>query len=121
MKVNHNGDYVSRVIEQMGDALRLATERFAQGASTEESLEVTNSAINLAVDVPADLFLRMSPATMVSLLELSASDDRMFEKVGEALLLQADVLQAEGLLLEANARREQAAAVLAFIDPARAN
>lgn len=105
----------------MGTTLRTATERFAQGASSEESLEATNVAIGLAVELPTDLFLRMSPTTMVALLELSASDDRMIEKVAQALLLQADVFQAEGLLIDAGVRRDQAAAVLEFIDPARAN
>jgi hypothetical protein len=105
----------------MGAVLRAASERFAQGASAEESFEATNSAIGLAVDLPAELFLRMSPQTMVSLLEISSSDDGMFEKVGEALLLQADVFQSEGLLIEARVRREQADAVLRFIDPAYSN
>lgn len=119
--MEYQRDYLIRVIEQMGAALRLASERFAQGAPAEESFEATNNAIGLAVDLPAELFLRMSPQTMVSLLEISASDDRMLQKVGEALLLQADVFQSEGYLIEASVRREQADAVLKFIDPARAN
>ena len=58
---------------------------------------------------------------MVSVLEMTSSDDLVIAKVAEALLLQAHMLQAEGLMNEAVARREQAAAVLEFIDPSRAN
>lgn len=119
--VDYHREHATRVIEQMGAVLRTASERFAQGASAEESFEATNTAIGLAVDLPTELFLRMSPQTMVSLLEVSSSDDGMFEKVGEALLLQADVFQSEGLLIEARVRREQADAVLKFIDPAHSN
>ena len=119
--MDYRGEDVIRVIEEMDAALRMASQRFAEGASARESIDASNDAIGLVVDVPADLFLRMSPQTMVSLLEVSASDDRMLQKVAEALLLQADVFQAEGFLIDAGARREQAAAVLEFIDPSRAN
>lgn len=111
----------ARVVEEMETALRAASQRFAEGASAQESIDATNGAISLAVEMPAELFVRMSPQTMVSLLEVSTSDDRMLQKVAEALLIQADVFQAEGLMIEAGARREQATAVLEFIDPARAN
>jgi len=119
--VGYERDYVTRIIEQMGAALRQATRRFAEGTPAEESLEAANEAIGLAVDMPAELFLRMSPQSMVSLLEISACDNRVIEKVAEALLFQADVFETEGRLIEAGVRREQAAAVIEFTDPARAN
>jgi hypothetical protein len=109
------------VLEQIDSVLNHASRRFAEGASTEESLEALNRAFELVVDVPVPLFLTMSPQTMVSLLEMSGADDAVLAKVAEALLLQADMLQFEGSLIEAGARREQAGAVLEFIDPARAN
>jgi hypothetical protein len=110
-----------RIIEQMGSALRRATRRFAEGAPAAESIDATNDAIAIAVDVPPELFLRMSPQSMVSLLEISNADDRLIEMLAEALLFQADVYETEALLIEAGVRREQAAAMLEFIDPARAN
>ncbi|HEY5541283.1 MAG TPA: hypothetical protein VIL41_07515 [Coriobacteriia bacterium] len=119
--MDYQSDYILRVIEQMGAAMRLATRLFAEGAPAEESIDATNQAIGLVVDVPAVLFVRMSPQTMVSLLEMSGSDNRLLEKVAEALLLQADVFEAEGSFIESGVRREQAAAVLGFIDPAHAN
>lgn len=119
--MEYRTDDISRVIAEMDTVLRIASQRFAQGASARESMEAANDAIALAVDMPAEHFVQMSPQTMVSLLEVSTSDDRMLAKVAEALLLQADVLLAEGMLIEAGARRDQAAAVLDFIDPARAN
>jgi hypothetical protein len=119
--VEYRSDDEVRVIEEMDAVLRAASQRFSEGASAQESIDATNGAISLAVEMPAELFVRMSPQTMVSLLEVSTSDDRMLQKVAEALLIQADVFQAEGYLIEAGARREQASAVLEFIDPARAN
>ena len=117
----YQNDHMLRMIEEMGAALRLAAQRFAEGAPADESIEATNRALRLGVDLPADLFVRMSPQSMVSLLEMSGSDDRVLVKVAEALMLQADVLMAEGSLIEAGVRREQAKAVLEFIDPACAN
>ncbi len=58
---------------------------------------------------------------MVSFLELSGFDDRLVVKLAEALNLQAEILESEGSLVLAGVRREQAAAVLESIDPARAN
>ena len=119
--MEYQNDYVLRLIEQMGAALRLAERRFAEGASAEESLESTDEAIGAVIDMDPQLFLRMSPPSMVSLLEISNLDERLVTKLGEALLLQADILQSEADLIEAGVRREQAAAVLESIDPGRAN
>jgi hypothetical protein len=119
--LEYQNDYVLRLIEQMGAALRLATRRFAEGASADESLEATDDAIRAVVDIEPSLFLRMSPASMASLLEISNLDDRLVTKLAEALLLQADILQSEASIVEAGVRREQAAAVLESIDPGRAN
>jgi hypothetical protein len=119
--VEYQNDYVLRLIEQMGAALRLATRRFSEGASAEESMDATESAMRSVVDIDPRLFVRMSPASMAALLEISNLDDRLVTKLAEALLLQADILQSEGDLVEAGVRRQQAAAVLESIDPARAN
>jgi len=114
--LQYQNDYVLRLIEQAGAALRLASRRFAEGASSDESLDATDEAIRAVVDVDPSLFLRMSPASMASLL-----DDRLVCKLTEALLLQADILQSEADIVGAGVRRQQAAAVLESIDPTRAN
>ena len=57
---------------------------------------------------------------MVSFLELSGFDDRLVVKLAEAMSLQAEILESEGLVA-AGVRREQVTAVLDSIDPARAN
>lgn len=119
--LQYQNDYVLRLIEQAGAALRLASRRFAEGASSDESLDATDEAIRAVVDVAPALFLRMSPASMASLLEISNLDDRLVCKLSEALLLQADILQSEADIVGAGVRREQAAAVLESIDPSRAN
>ena len=119
--MEYQNDYVLRLIEQMGAAIRLAARRFAEGASSEESLGVTGDAIGKIVDMDPELFLRLSPPSMASLLEISGFDDRLINKLAEALVLEADILQSEAALVEASVRREQAAAVLESIDPKRAN
>ncbi len=119
--VESQNDQGFRIAGQMSAVLTVAEQRFAEGAPTEESIDAANEAIGLAVDVPPHLFLRMSPQTMVSLLQMSQCDGCVLAKVAEALLLQADVLLSEGWLIQADVRRQQAGAVLKFIDPAHAN
>ena len=121
MTVEYQNDYVLRLIEQMGAALRLAARRFSEGAPSEESLEATDEAIGAVIDIDPELFLRMSPPSMAALLDVSNLDARLVAKLGEALLLQADILQSEANLVEAGVRRQQAAAVFESIDPSRAN
>jgi hypothetical protein len=114
-------DYVLRLIEQMGALIRLAFERFRTGEEDSEPLELTEQAIGLAIDMDPELFLRLAPQSMVSFLELSSFDERVVERLVEALELQADILEAEGRLLEANVRREQASALRASVGPLHAN
>lgn len=119
--MGNEDDDVLRAVEQMGSAMRHASRRFAEGASADDTLDVIEDALARTVEVPVDLFLRMSPQSMVSLLEISAADDRLVAQIAGALLFEADVFETEGMLIEAGVRREQAAAMLEFIDPARAN
>jgi hypothetical protein len=108
-------------VEQLGSMMRLAFMRFREGEGSSEPLDVTNQAIQMVVDVEPELFLRFSPQSMVSFLELSGFDDRLVVKLAEAMSLQAEILESEGSLVAAGIRREQVAAVLESIDPARAN
>ena len=119
--MQYQSDYVLRIIEQMGAAIREAFQRFRTGAESDEPLELTEHAIGLVVDMDPKLFLRFSPQSMVSFLEISAFDARLVTKLAEALELQAEILEAQGGLLDAGVRREQASALRASIDPARAN
>ena len=119
--MQYQDDYILRLVEQLGSMMRLAFARFREGQSSSEPLDVTNQAIQMVVDVDADVFLRFSPQSMVAFLELSGFDDRLVVKLAEALNLQAEILETEGALVLAGVRREQARAVLESIDPARAN
>ena len=120
-RVQYQSDYVLRIIEQMGVALRRAFERYRDGGSSDEPLELTQEAIGLVVDMDPGLFLRLSPPSMVSFIEISGFDDRLVAKLVEALHLEADILESEGSLVEAGVRREQACALTDAIDPAHAN
>ena len=119
--MQYQNDYILRIIEQMGAAIREAFRRFRDGDPVEEPLELTNQAIGIVVDMDPHLFLRLAPPSMVSFLEISGFDDRLVTKLAEALELQAELLLSEGALIEASVRRDQAAAVRASIDPANAN
>lgn len=119
--MQYQSDYILRIIEQMGAALREAFARFSRGAQPEEPLALTEAAIGLVVDMDPKLFLRFSPQSMVSFIEISGLDDRVVSKLIEALELEADILDTEGNILEAGVRREQAAALRSAMDPAHAN
>ncbi|NTW29554.1 MAG: hypothetical protein HGA39_09375 [Coriobacteriia bacterium] len=119
--VEYQNDYILRIIEQMGSAIRRAFQRFREGGAAEESIDVLDQAIGLTVDMDPQLFLRLAPHSMVSFLEISNYDDRVARKVAEALELEAEILESEGSIIDAGTRREQAAAILASLDPARAN
>jgi hypothetical protein len=101
--------------------MRLAFSRFREGQSSSEPLDVTNQAIQMIVDVEPELFVRFSPQSMVSFLELSGFDDRLVIKLSEALSMQAEILESKGALVLASVRRDQAQAVRESIDLDRAN
>jgi hypothetical protein len=119
--LQYQSDYVLRIIEQMGAALREAFLRFRSGAEPEEPLALTEAAIGLVVDMDPKLFLRLSPQSMVAFMEISDFDDRLVCKLVEALELEADILDTEGNIVESGVRREQAKALAEAIDPAHAN
>ncbi len=119
--MDYRSDYVMRLIEQMGAAIRLAFDRFREGGEPEESIEALHRAIGLAVDMDPALFLTLAPQSMVSLVEISGLDDRVVGKVAEALTLEADILDFDGWTVEAAVRREQSTALLHAIDPSWAN
>ena len=119
--MEYQTDRVLRLLELTGASLRLAADRFAQGAPADEMMLLASEAIGEVVDMDSDSFVGMSPPSMVTLLDLSGLDDRLVSRVAEGLMLQAEILQSEGDLVEAAMRREQAAAVLDSIDPSRAN
>lgn len=119
--MQYQSDYILRIIEQMGAALREAFSRLRGGSGPEEPLALTESAIGLVVDMDPKLFLRLSPQSMVSFIEISGFDDRVVEKLIEALELEADILETEGNIIEAHVRREQAQALHDAVDPAHAN
>ena len=119
--MQYQSDYLLRIIEQMGAALREAFARFRGGADPEEPLALTEAAIGLVVDMDPKLFLRLSPPSMVSFIEISGFDDRVVAKLVEALELEADILESQGDIVEARVRREQAQALTDAMDPSHAN
>lgn len=121
MGVEYDSDNILQTVDEMQALLRRASSCLRQGASAEEPLELSTRAIGLAVDMDPEQFVGLAPQSMVSLLEITGSDGRIVMGVADALDVQAEVLDSQGSLIEASVRREQAAALRASIDPARAN
>ncbi|MGV8082382.1 MAG: hypothetical protein AB2L09_01940 [Coriobacteriia bacterium] len=119
--MEYQSDYILRIIEQMGAAIRAAFRRYREGGSAGESIDMVHEAIGQIVDMDPAVFLRLAPQSMVSFLELSNLDRRVTCKLAEALLLEADLLESDGAIAEGAVRRAQASAVLASADPASAN
>jgi hypothetical protein len=118
--MQYQSDYVLRLIEQMGGLIRRATEQMRSGGA-EEPYELADQAIGLALDIDPAVASRLSPQSLVSLLELSNLDDRVIVLVAEALELEAEVLQSSGEMIAADVRREQASAVRSLLGPTHAN
>ncbi len=118
--MHYENDYVMRLIEQMGGMIRRALERLRLGAD-EEPYELTEAAIGLALDMDPATVLRMSPQSLVSLIEIGNLDDRVVALIAEAIEVEAEAYQADGDLVVAGVRREQAAAVRSMLSPQHAN
>lgn len=119
--MEYQSDYILRLVEQMGAAIRAAFRRYREGGSAGEAIDMVDRAIGTIVDMDPAVFLRLAPQSMVSFLELSNLDRRVARKLAEALLLEADLLESSGSIAEGAIRRSQASAVLASTDPASAN
>lgn len=118
--MQYQSDYVLRLIEQMGSLVRRALDLLREGDS-EETYELAEEAVGLALDMDPTLAARLSPQSLASLVEMNNLDDRVIELVGTALRVQGDVLEREGELVQARVRRDQSKAVLDLLDPSRAN
>lgn len=118
--MQYQSDYVLRLIEQLGGLVRRALE-MARLGSDEEPYELADEAIALALDVDPALVARLAPGSLAALLDMRNLDDRVVQLVYDALMLQADVLERSGELVDAGVRREQAQAVERLLDPGRAN
>ncbi len=119
--MEYQNDYVLRLIEQMGSLIRMAFTRFNTGEGDAQAFELTDEAISLAVEMDAGLFVRLSPQSMVSYLDIGEYDERVVRQLAEALELQAEFYQNQGSIIEADVRRSQAVAVLSSLDPMHAN
>lgn len=118
--MQYQSDYIMRLIEQMGSLIRRALERYRVG-SDDEPYELAAQALGLALELDPDTIERLSPQSLVALLEMKTMDDRVLALVVEALDVQTDALEREGELVDASVRMQQAAAVRGLLDPGRAN
>lgn len=113
-------DYEARLVEQMSSLLA-ASEQARLGAGDDMPLELTMRAIDIAVDVDPELFVELSPQSMVALVEAGSLDDSVVSALADALDLQARIFESDGSIIEAGVRHEQSQALRAAIDRSRAN
>ena len=118
--MQYQNDYILRLIEQMGALIRQAMEQ-ARSGGADQTYELAEEALGLALDIDPAVAARLSPQSFASILELSSLDDRVIELVAEALEVEADAREIDGGVLERQLRREQAAAVRGLLDPRRGN
>ncbi|MDZ4168877.1 MAG: hypothetical protein U1E26_04375 [Coriobacteriia bacterium] len=118
--MQYQSDYILRLIEQMGSLIRQALSRVGVRDS-EESLELIDQAVVLALAVDPAVARRLAPESLAALIELNVTDDRVIALLAEALHAEAEILEGQAELMEASLRRSQAEAVQALLDPGRAN
>lgn len=118
--MQYQSDYMMRLIEQLGGLLRRALHLADEGQA-EESYQLADEALALALDLEPGIATRLSPQTLAGLLDMRNVDDRVIEFVAQAFDAQAAVLESSGELIEAGIRRSQASGVRALLDPSRAN
>jgi len=112
--VPYQSDYVLRLIDQMGGLIRRAMEKLGRGDAAEAD-ELAGQAIGLALGMDPALASRLSPQSLVSLLELGSLDNNVVELVAQAIELEVEVLQTGGDTIAAGVRRDQAGAVRSLL------
>jgi hypothetical protein len=118
--VQYQSDYVLRIIEQMGGLIRRALERMRAGGD-EESYDLAQQALGLALDIDPSVASRLSPESLRSILELHMPDERVLELMAKALEIEGQALGGDGEFLAAQLRFDQAEMVRRLMDPGRAN
>lgn len=119
--MRYQSDYVMRLIERIGALLRAALEQRGRAQSETDALALLDEAVGLALDMDPALALRLSPASLVSVVELNNVDDAVVAMLADVLDAEAHELEARGELMSATLRREQGAALRALLDGSLTN
>lgn len=118
--MQYQSDYILRLIEQMGTLIRRALER-ADASEAEESYELLSEVVGLALDADPRLVSNLAPQSLVSLLEIESTDDRVLGLLAQAFESAAGLCERDGDIARAALKRDQAKAVRQLLDPSRAN
>lgn len=119
--MRYQSDYIMRLVEQIGALLRAALEQRGRHASDTDALELLDQAVGLALDMDPALALRLSPASLVSVVELNNVDDAVVALLADVMDAAAHELESRGELINAALRREQGAALRALMDGSLTN
>jgi hypothetical protein len=105
-------DYILRMIEQMGVALRRIMDRLAE-QRPEEALELTDEAVGLALDVDPETALQLTGDGLLMLMGGGGDPDpKQALLLGEALFLRARARFDLGQPSEARVELDRARTVL---------
>lgn len=118
--MNRGASQSDRQTLHMSELLRTAVTllEIGEGAS---AFEAAGAVTELALGMNADAISRLSPAGVVSLVEMGSLDAAARGLVAEALCVQGSVLAASGELLGARLRDAQADAVRTMHDAGHTN
>ena len=87
-------DYILRIIELWGQAIRRALESLRVGRESE-ALDLTERAVGLALDTDPALALRLTPEALVAYMSIGGGiDPRRAQMLADALDARARVLLA---------------------------
>lgn len=102
-------DYLLDMIQQFNLSIaRAATEE--HGAIKADALTDYNQVVSRVLDMPAEAVLELSPSSLVTMMQISAVDERLAVYMVYVLMRISDVLVGTDLPL-AGVRRDQACAI----------
>lgn len=106
----YQADYVLRLVEQLSALIRGAKQRLGVGKPAEPE-EIAGEAIGMVLGMDPQVASRLSPHTLITMLQLGEVNVDVLPLLVEAIELDAQALEAGGRAAESGTRRAQAAAV----------
>jgi hypothetical protein len=107
-------DYLMRMLKELADAIVRTIERHEDREQhPETSAELLDVAVGNAVDMDADTFLALAPASISTILQVSGTDPRAVEYIARSLALSGAYYSESGINDIGELRVSQARAIAA--------
>lgn len=104
----HN-DYLLDMILRFVESLVAAAQKL-KGGMKSDAMVVYEEVVGEVLDMPADACLELTPMSLVTMMQISAVDERLAMYVTYALMNMASIYDGEGDVM-GDVRRQQARAV----------